>query len=179
MIAPVAVSNTASTESPAMSMTRPCLDSICSLNTERAASSAATVALSSAAIRREYPATSAARIAARRCLDDEPCARERGGELIAAPGDGGDRLRAEQPAQRADLHLQVVFLDHQAGPDQIQQLRLGHDPVAPLGQCQKQVERARSQAHRLAVVQQSSLPRLQFEAAEFQRRGIVHLADYR
>jgi hypothetical protein len=77
------------------------------------------------------------------------------------------------------LHLQIVFLDHQAGPDQVQQLRLGHDPVAPLGQCQKQVERACSQAQRLAVAQQPSVPRLQFEAAEFQRRGIIHLAEHR
>jgi hypothetical protein len=51
--APVAVSNTASTESPAMSITLPWLDSICARNTARAASSAATVARSSAAIRRE------------------------------------------------------------------------------------------------------------------------------
>ena len=51
--APVAVSNTASTESPAMSMTRPWCDSIWALKTLRAASSATTVARSSAAIRRE------------------------------------------------------------------------------------------------------------------------------
>ena len=38
-----------------MSMTRPCLDSMCLLNTARAASNAITVALSSAPISREYP----------------------------------------------------------------------------------------------------------------------------
>ena len=51
--APAAVPNTASTESPAMSMTLPCCASICARNTARAASSAATVALSSMAISRE------------------------------------------------------------------------------------------------------------------------------
>jgi hypothetical protein len=51
--APVAVSKTASTESPAMSITRPWLASMRSRNIPRAASSADTVARSSAAIRRE------------------------------------------------------------------------------------------------------------------------------
>src|SRR5207302_1496783 len=49
----LAVSNTASTESPAMSTTRPWFSSICCLNTARAASSAASVARSSCAISRE------------------------------------------------------------------------------------------------------------------------------
>jgi hypothetical protein len=51
--APVAESNTASTESPAMSMIRPWLDSIWVRKITRAASRAATVARSSAAISRE------------------------------------------------------------------------------------------------------------------------------
>jgi len=33
-------------------------------------------------------------------------------------------LRPEQLAQGADLHLKVVFLDHQARPDQFEKLRL-------------------------------------------------------
>jgi len=70
--APVAVSKTASTESPAMSMTRPWLDSIWARNTARAASSAATVDRSSVDIRREYPTASAARIAASRCFSSVP-----------------------------------------------------------------------------------------------------------
>jgi len=53
LTAAVASSNTASTESPAMSMTRPWADSICVRKSLRAASSAATVAASSSAIRRE------------------------------------------------------------------------------------------------------------------------------
>ena len=72
LTAPMAVSNTASTESPAMSIKRPWLASIRPRNTARAASSAATVDLSSAAIRREYPATSATTIAASRCLRSVP-----------------------------------------------------------------------------------------------------------
>ena len=99
---------------------------------------------------------------------------ERGRELIAAPGDGGDRVRAEQPAQRADLHLQVVFLDHEAGPDQVQQLGLGHDPVAAFGQRQEHVECASAHRHRVAVLQQSAVPGLQLKAAEFQRHGTIH-----
>ncbi len=68
LTAPLAVSNTASTESPAMSTTRPWFDSISLRKMPRAASSAATVARSSVAMRREYPTASAARIAASRCL---------------------------------------------------------------------------------------------------------------
>src|SRR5262245_24574531 len=66
-VAALARSKTASTESPAMSMTRPWNVSIWRRNTARAASSVSTVARSSAAMRRAYPAASAARIAARRC----------------------------------------------------------------------------------------------------------------
>ena len=51
--APAAVSNTASTESPAMLITRPWLDSISALNMPLAASSAATVMRSSISMRRE------------------------------------------------------------------------------------------------------------------------------
>ena len=51
--AAVALSNTASTESPAMSTTRPACVAISELNTARAASNAATVPWSSIAIRRE------------------------------------------------------------------------------------------------------------------------------
>ena len=51
-------------------------------------------------------------------------------EAIAAAGDRRDRLRAEQLAQRADLHLQVVLLDHHVRPDQVEQLVLGHQALA-------------------------------------------------
>ena len=51
--APLAVSNTASTESPAMSMTRPRCASMVVRKTARAVSSAATVPRSSQFIRRE------------------------------------------------------------------------------------------------------------------------------
>ena len=51
--APAAVSKSASTESPAVSMMRPWFASVATRNTARAASSAATVARSSCAISRE------------------------------------------------------------------------------------------------------------------------------
>ena len=85
--APVAESNSASTESPTMSMTRPRLDSTCVRNVRRAASSAATVPFSSSAIRREKPTTSAARIAASRCLGSTRSPRH-----LAS---FGDRLRTQ------------------------------------------------------------------------------------
>src|SRR4051812_40526371 len=66
--APVAVSKRTRAESPAMSITRPKFASTCVRMMVRAWSSAATVSCSSAAMSRVYPATSATRIAARRCL---------------------------------------------------------------------------------------------------------------
>src|SRR5687767_494552 len=98
--APTAVSNRASTESPAMSTTRPWCDCTWLRNTLRQASSEATVARSSVAMRREYPAASAARIAARRCRSAmESLLRLDAGLLHhLAPGvvlglaEGGERL---------------------------------------------------------------------------------------
>jgi len=74
-----------------------------------------------------------------------------GGELIAAPRNGRDRGRSEQLAQRADLHLQVVLLDHHAGPHDFEQLVLGHQPIAPLVQRLQHVERARAELGRPAI----------------------------
>jgi len=42
-------------------------------------------------------------------------------------------------------HLQVVFLDDQAGPDQIEQLVLAHDPVAAFDQREQHIEGAGAQ----------------------------------
>jgi hypothetical protein len=76
---------------------------------------------------------------------------EHGSEAIAAPRDRGDRLRPEGFAQAADLHLQIVLRDHQAGPDGVEQFVLGNDPVAAFHQRQQQVESARPQTDRPAV----------------------------
>jgi hypothetical protein len=38
--------------------------------------------------------------------------------------------------------MEVVLLDHAPGPDQVEQLALGDDPVAPLEQREQEVERA-------------------------------------
>ena len=65
-----------------------------------------------------------------------PIAFEHRSELVAAPGDRRDHVGAEQLAQRRDLHLQVVLLDHQVRPHHFEQLVLAHHPVAPLDQRQ-------------------------------------------
>ena len=83
-----------------------------------------------------------------------------------APGDGGDGLRAEQLAQRADLDLEVVLLDHHARPDDVEQLVLGHEALAPLDQRAEHVERPLAERHRAAVGHQQALVRLQLEAAK-------------
>ena len=74
-----------------------------------------------------------------------PSRPDRHRESIAAPRNRGDRLRSEQLAQRADLHLQVVLLHHHARPDDVEQLVLGHQPIAPLVQRLQHVERARTE----------------------------------
>lgn len=71
---------------------------------------------------------------------------------VAAAGNRRDRPRPERPAQGADLHLKVVLLDHQAGPDEIEQFVLADDAVAEC--CRRAVER------------QQALPGTQFTAAE-------------
>ena len=91
---------------------------------------------------------------------------ERGGEPVPAPGDRRDGLRAEQLAQRADLHLQVVLLDHQPRPDRLEQLVLGDEPLAPLDQREQQVERARAQRRRLLVDQELPRRGTELEATE-------------
>ena len=48
--------------------------------------------------------------------------------------------RPQQLAQRRDLHLQVVFLDHEARPDRVEQLVLGHELTARADQHDQQVE---------------------------------------
>jgi hypothetical protein len=78
-------------------------------------------------------------------------------EPVAAAGDGGDRVRPEQLAQAADLHLQVVLLHHQARPHHVEQFVLGHHAVAPFVQRQQQVEGTRAEGGRLAAHEQLAL----------------------
>ena len=74
-------------------------------------------------------------------------------EAVAAPGDRRDRLRAEQLAQRHDLHLQIVLLHHEPVPCERQQLPFGNDALAPLDQRQQHIEGTRAEARRLAIDQ--------------------------
>ena len=80
--------------------------------------------------------------------------------------DRRQRARPEQLAQRRDLHLQVVLLDHQTGPHERQELVLGDEPARACDQRDQQVEAARPQRDRLAVGQQAMLPGLEGEVAE-------------
>ena len=77
----------------------------------------------------------------------------------------------EQLAQRADLHLQVVLLDHHARPHQVEQLGLGDEPVAPLDQRQQHIEGARTNARGAAFDQQLPLAGPHFDSAKTQRFG--------
>ena len=87
-------------------------------------------------------------------------------EPVATSRNRRQRARPQQLAQRRDLHLQVVLLDHQARPDERQQLVLRYQPARTRDQHHQQIERPRAQRHRLAVREQAPLGRLQREAAE-------------
>jgi len=63
------------------------------------------------------------------------------GEPIPPAGNGRDRVRPEQLAQRRDLHLQVVLLDDELRPDDVQQFVLRDHAIASLDERQQQVER--------------------------------------
>jgi hypothetical protein len=67
------------------------------------------------------------------------------------------------------VHLQVVFLDHQPGPDDFQQFVLADHPLTPIGQGDEQVEGAGPQLGRHAVHQQLPGLWLHDEAAEGER----------
>jgi hypothetical protein len=49
------------------------------------------------------------------------------------------------------LDLQTAFFDRDIRPDEVQELVLGDDPVAPFNQRHEQVERARADLSRLAL----------------------------
>jgi hypothetical protein len=80
-----------------------------------------------------------------------------------------DGARTQQLAQCADLRGDVVLFDHQAGPDAVEQLLLGDQPLVALGQCEQQIEGAAAQGHGLATHAQHALGRVQLEVAEAQR----------
>ncbi len=63
-------------------------------------------------------------------------------------------MRAQDLAQRRDLHLEVVLLDDQARPDAIEELVLGDDAVAAVDQREQHVEGAGAEHGGAAVDQQ-------------------------
>ena len=75
-------------------------------------------------------------------------------------------MRPQQFAQRRDLHLQVVFLNDQPGPDQIEQLVLAHDPIAALDQRQQHIEGASAQFGGHPVHEQLSRLGLHFKGSK-------------
>ena len=87
-------------------------------------------------------------------------------EPVAAPRDGHDGLRAEQLAQRRHVDGEIVLLDHDAGPHDVEQLVLGDHPVAALGQSDQHVEGARAQRGGATVDDQVALPGPDLEATE-------------
>ena len=91
---------------------------------------------------------------------------ERGGEPVTPSGNRGDRLRSQQLAQGADLHLHVVLLDHQPRPHQVEQFGLGDEPVAPLDQRQQHIEGARTNARGATLDQQLPLAGPHFDSAK-------------
>jgi len=72
----------------------------------------------------------------------------------------------ERLAQGGNLYLQVVLLHDHAGPDLREQVILRDQLPGTLDEQDQQVESARSQGHRLAVIEQTALGGLQLEATE-------------
>ena len=58
------------------------------------------------------------------------------------------------------------LLDHQAGPDHVEQLGLGDQALAPFDERQQHIESARAERDGLAVGEQTALDGQQLEAAE-------------
>jgi hypothetical protein len=88
------------------------------------------------------------------------------GEPVAVSRHRLDDSLAEDLAQRGDLHLEVVFLDHHPGPCEVEQFVLGNQSLAPFDQRKKDVECPRTQRCRLAVHKKLPTGRVQFEPSE-------------
>lgn len=69
------------------------------------------------------------------------------------------------------MHLQVVLLNDETGPDAVEQLGLGHRAAAPLDECQEQVERARAERRRLAFDEDEALARADLDACKTEDVG--------
>jgi len=94
-------------------------------------------------------------------------------EPIAASRNGGERALSQHLAQRRYLHLEVVLLHYQSGPDERQQVVLRDQLSGSPHEHDQQVERARAERDRLPVREQAPLGGLQLEAAETVRIPIL------
>ena len=103
-------------------------------------------------------------------------------ESVAAPGDGREGALAEDLAQRGDLHLQVVLLDDQSRPHGGEEFVLRNERAGTVGECDQQIERARTHRDGRTVREQDALARKQLEPAEAAARkrlgrggGVAHV----
>jgi hypothetical protein len=119
-----------------------------------------------------------ARLAGRRRRGLGKLDRQR--EAIAATRYRGDGGRPEHLAQRDDLHLQVVLLDHEVRPYALHQLALGYRAIVAVDQRQQHVERAAAELDRRVGVEQLALRGQQAITAEaVLRRGHVRGVRFR
>src|SRR5262249_22235904 len=81
-------------------------------------------------------------------------------------GNGCESALAQDLAQRRNLNLQIVLLDHEPGPNLGEQLVLREKRAGTIGERQEQVEGARAQRHRRPVREQRALGTPQLEPAE-------------
>ena len=73
---------------------------------------------------------------------------------------------AQDLAQGRDLHLQVVLLDHEAGPHRGEELVLGEEAIEVVDQRDEDIEGPCAQGDRNAIGEQRPLVRTQLEAPE-------------
>src|SRR6185312_2300569 len=103
-------------------------------------------------------------------------------EPVTTLGNGGDPFLAtvvrpglaEGLAKQRHVHADASVLDHQAGPDRSQQLILADQFARSLEQVQEQVERARTEPHRMPVALDPALGFPEGERAE----APTHLAGF-
>jgi len=87
----------------------------------------------------------------------------------------GDRLWPDEFAQARHLHRQVGFLNHEPGPDHVEQLTLADESIAALDECQQQVEGAGTERDRPPVVEQLAFDGQELKTAETEAVGQGHL----
>jgi hypothetical protein len=97
-------------------------------------------------------------------LAREAVAAQRHGENEAA-------ILAERLAQGGDLHLDVAFLDHGAGPDAREQLLLGDELALGLDQNEQHVERPGAERNGRITEAQLPLPGQESKSSELEASG--------